>query len=70
MLGTNGKLENNPSLLGMKFDAISWHTYIIATICFPFIPITLSSMRARIMGHIQSSNSFIDYKTLHMIVVD
>jgi hypothetical protein len=23
MLGTNGKLENNPSLLGMKFDAIS-----------------------------------------------
>jgi hypothetical protein len=22
MLGTNGKIENNPSLLGMKFDAI------------------------------------------------
>jgi hypothetical protein len=22
MLGTNGKIENNPSLLGVKFDAI------------------------------------------------
>jgi hypothetical protein len=26
MLQTNGKIENNPSLLGVKFDAIVLHT--------------------------------------------
>jgi len=47
-VGNKWKIENNPSLLGMKFDAILLHTYIIAIICFPFIPITLSSMRLNI----------------------
>jgi heptaprenylglyceryl phosphate synthase len=59
MLGTNGIIKNNPSLLGVNFDAIFVTQLYNCNYMF-FI----------IMGHIQSSNSFFNYKILHMIVVN
>jgi hypothetical protein len=70
MLGTNGKIENNPSLLGVKFDATHLYSlYYMFSIQSNHIIIN-EVQYSTIMGHIQSSNSFFNCKTLHMIIVN